>query len=244
MKKAVWFVLIALLGAGIVVAAMAGINRPEERLAGDLDKLWSLGEAEGAERIVAKLNGSLRYRPDQSDFAEEARRIGERLSFPGGHMLEEQGKEIYRAVSDQANDKLQLTVYKEEDHKIGFVVELAGEGRDGYRKVADRLRKQAELLRRHRIPYRWNATVQGYARIGGAAEYEAIAASLAKRVKMKEMERYTDETTVSATYFAPEIDAGIDSGGKTVNLQIAVHDDREKGKSRISIGIPLITIEY
>lgn len=244
MRKAIWFVFIALLGAGIVVAIMAGITRPGDRLAGDLDMLWSLGEAEGAERIVAKLNGSLVYRPDQSDFAEEARRIGERLAFPGGQILQEQGKEIYRAVSDQPNDKLQLTVYKEEDHMIGFVVEMAGEGQDGYRKVADRLRKQTERLRRHRIPYRWNATVQGYARNGGTADYDAITARIAKRVKMKEMERYTDETTVSATYFAPEIDVGIESGGKTVNLQIAVHDDREKDKSRISIGIPLITIEY
>lgn len=61
---------------------------------------------------------------------------------------------------------------------------------------------------------------------------------------MHTKERYTDATTVAISYEAPELPLMIQSGEHQVQMQMAVHEDKEQQDTRITLGFPLITIEY
>lgn len=57
-------------------------------------------------------------------------------------------------------------------------------------------------------------------------------------------ESYKDISTVSRTYSIPNLNRSVMSGNQSVSAQIAVHHEDQKGTNRVTIGFPLITIEY
>ncbi|MNW68346.1 hypothetical protein D3C74_470940 [compost metagenome] len=69
-------------------------------------------------------------------------------------------------------------------------------------------------------------------------------ASLAGTISMQAKERYTDATTVAVSYEAPELPLMVQSGEHQVQMQMAVHENRAQQNKRITLGFPLITIEY
>jgi hypothetical protein len=61
---------------------------------------------------------------------------------------------------------------------------------------------------------------------------------------VSEKESYTDVATISRTYSIPDLRRSVVSGNHSVSAQIAVHHEDQNGTNRLTIGLPLITIEY
>jgi hypothetical protein len=92
----------------------------------------------------------------------------------------------------------------------------------------------------------WNVMIQG-----NAAEAYRISnnpkeflAELVQAYKGNIVERYEDGTTFSASVVSSEFEASIRSGNQKVNVQIALHLDTTSGLWRLTIGTPIITMEY
>ena len=63
-------------------------------------------------------------------------------------------------------------------------------------------------------------------------------------LRLKELERYHDGGTLSISFYSPKLNSQIHSGTQTMNLQMALHQDTESKQWRLTIGAPIITMEY
>lgn len=97
------------------------------------------------------------------------------------------------------------------------------------------------------ITAEWNTSLQGAAK---EQEHPQKALLLteqnmyAQLPDLKVQESYEDETTASHTYSTSALLHSVISGNHEVVLQAAIHQDAKEGSSRVTIGLPLITIEY
>ncbi|MGV2685907.1 hypothetical protein GNF82_16400, partial [Clostridium perfringens] len=66
----------------------------------------------------------------------------------------------------------------------------------------------------------------------------------AQKLLLRSVEDYADDKTQSRSYEDPSLGAFVMSGDTPIHMQIAVHEDSLKKSSRITIGFPVITIEY
>ncbi|GGH62433.1 hypothetical protein GCM10008014_38890 [Paenibacillus silvae] len=76
------------------------------------------------------------------------------------------------------------------------------------------------------------------------AQLAVMEAKLSRTMKMRAVERYEDEATASISYQAADLPLEIQSGTHRLNMQLAVHQVSGQQAARVTVGFPLITIEY
>ncbi|NQX69799.1 YwmB family TATA-box binding protein [Paenibacillus alba] len=115
---------------------------------------------------------------------------------------------------------------------------------------ADLVNWQAQAdkqMKRLGITGTWNTMVQGYvseqeqSRQISSAE---LANQIAQAYKGKIVESYTDQNTISLSLASREFQSSVKSGDQTVNLQVALHQESTTGQWRLTVGTPIITMEY
>lgn len=103
------------------------------------------------------------------------------------------------------------------------------------------------VLQRSGVAAEWNVALQGTAQ-EGADPREALQLtqlSLAGLLPlMGTAESYDDEATSSGSYTLPGQGRFVTSGDHSIAMQLAIHRDGETDRNRMTIGLPLITIEY
>lgn len=92
----------------------------------------------------------------------------------------------------------------------------------------------------------WNVMIQGNAieDFDLSNDPKAYLSELVRAYKGTVVESYEDGTTFSASLVSSEFEASIRSGNQEVNAQIALHQDTTSGLWRLTIGTPIITMEY
>nr|WP_246354658.1 YwmB family TATA-box binding protein [Paenibacillus phytohabitans] len=93
----------------------------------------------------------------------------------------------------------------------------------------------------------WNVSLQAPAKeqSGPQAALLATEQNLAAQLPgIHAEENYADETTSSRSYNVPGLQRTVSSGGHELSLQLAVHRDGNEDRNRVTLGLPLITIEY
>ncbi|MNC45556.1 hypothetical protein D3C75_945270 [compost metagenome] len=104
-----------------------------------------------------------------------------------------------------------------------------------------------ELLLAAGISPEWNASLQGEASLQGLPQeaLSQIEGTIAGQFTgLKAEEDYADDTTGSRSYSVPGLARTVSSGDHLIALQAAVHKNGNDGRNRVTIGMPLITIEY
>jgi hypothetical protein len=96
------------------------------------------------------------------------------------------------------------------------------------------------------IDAEWNASVQGNVNVSQsiAATMKEVETKLQSHLEISQVESYQDEMTVSHSYRAPILGFNLVSGDHLMDLQTAVHQDEMLGINRITLGFPIITVEY
>ncbi|KHL92580.1 hypothetical protein QW71_28590 [Paenibacillus sp. IHB B 3415] len=97
------------------------------------------------------------------------------------------------------------------------------------------------------IAAEWNVSLQAPAKeqSGPQAALLVTEQNLAAQLPgIHAEENYADETTSSRSYSVPGLQRTVSSGGHELALQLAVHRDGNEDRNRVTIGLPLITIEY
>ena len=102
------------------------------------------------------------------------------------------------------------------------------------------------ILQHSGINAKWNLAVQGHSGFNqfpkqAVLQIEENALLPNHTVKV---DSYVDETTISSAYTSPRLPLCIKSGGQPVHMQLAAHYDEQISTSRLTVGFPLITIEY
>ncbi|WP_226001685.1 YwmB family TATA-box binding protein [Paenibacillus sp. BJ-4] len=174
-----------------------------------------------------------------------AAQIADQLNMPAVNRLVENGHTVYRSVRDSENLDMRLNMMERQPEQWYVVVQL--DSSDAGREQLIRLHKLcAGLLKSVGVQAQWNTAVQHSLHSEKSVNQlmKLTEEGLATNLPMQAKERYTDATTVAVSYEAPELPLSIQSGEHQVHMQMAVHEDGEKQDTRLTLGFPLITIEY
>lgn len=184
-----------------------------------------------------------------------ARQLG--LSEPV--RTEEQGNVVYRAVSSSAlnaplklaapEPSLSVSLFWVEYGKGGSYVVVTLETADA--RDAEALRALAQTagaaLAEQGVAAKWNVSLQSKAGEQGtpAASLEAVENILSGSLSgLRTEESYTDDATACRSYSVPGIRNVLRSGNRDLAAQAAVHYDNFRGENRVTLGFPMITVEY
>ncbi|MDN4083537.1 YwmB family TATA-box binding protein [Paenibacillus polymyxa] len=195
------------------------------------------------DKLVVKWQGD--WIPNHEDPADIAAQIADQLNIPTASKLVENGHTLYRSVRDREDLKIRLNVMERQTGQWYVVVQL--ESSDTGREQLIQLHKLcAEQLNSIGVQAQWNTSVQRSLQAKESVDQlmKQTEASLAGTISMQAKERYTDATTVAVSYEAPDLPLMVQSGEHQVQMQMAVHENKEQQDKRITLGFPLITIEY
>lgn len=225
-----------------------------------LDALVAIGEAVTSNpfRITVKWQGDW----DSLLSSEEAAgvlatRLG--LSSPESGMV--QGRTVYQSQGqiEGIHAELDLVTLEEGKHYAMLRMEAAGEDPALWKQLQEAQRMAGESLADEGVDPRWNAAIQGMAwpasvkEEGEGSGDSVLAATLDRlesqikrsaKLKLKQVEAFGDEGTASRTYRVDALPITILSGEHHVALQVAVHRNSGTGMDEITIGTPLLTVEY
>ncbi|MBT2292710.1 YwmB family TATA-box binding protein [Paenibacillus albidus] len=197
-------------------------------------------------RLVLKWQGE--YRGDSDSFKRASDMLAEQLGLGKIEAREEDGHATYRA-SGSKDAYSNISMFWSELSSDSSYVIVTVETRDLLK--ADTFQAAAEeagtLMFSAGITPEWNASLQGTAKVlsGPDTALFSIEQSIQEQLPdMNPAESYEDDTTYSRSYSVPDLERVVSSGSHLIALQLAVHKDGNNNTNRVTLGLPLITIEY
>lgn len=156
---------------------------------------------------------------------------------------QEQGKEAYRGTFVSDSIKAAVLWFQEDDGRAYYTISIQGSAKIGMSQAAAEGERIMKMLP---VQYRaeWTATVQTLTSHSLKDSFERAERALQEWGKAEPLDRYEDERTISVSYQTDYMGAGVQMKQGIANLQLAVHENRDKGETRISFGTPLIAGEY
>lgn len=216
---------------------------------------WVIGRMD---RLVIKWQAG-----GKGDAQEHAVKLATELGLGVPVQMQQGGHQVYRsegtfgnAVYDQSA-RLLLNAVDTDNDGYYIIVQLSG-GRNLDRDILFTCHGQvAEGMAKSGLKANWNMSVQGMVHEKNTTNVSAtgmkheangqlavMEARLSRVLQMKAMERYEDEATASISYQVTDLPLEIQSGTHALNMQLAVHHVSEQQAARITVGFPVITIEY
>ncbi|KTD84953.1 YwmB family TATA-box binding protein [Paenibacillus etheri] len=236
----------------ILLAGFRGEGEKESQIAQlkkSLPLLTSLGKSVTVPgsplRLVLKWQGE--YDGDGLEASVTATNLSDVLGL--GETSREAGGEhlTYRSAADRAG--FQTTMFWSELGNGRSYVIVTLETPDLLN--APDLQAEAEeagaKLRKIGITAEWNTSLQGAAKEQEGPQKALLLTEQnmhAQLPELKVQESYEDETTASHSYSTSALLHSVMSGSHKIVLQTAIHQDIKEGSNRVTIGFPLITIEY
>ncbi|WP_162515354.1 hypothetical protein [Paenibacillus pinistramenti] len=220
-----------------------------------LEQLLKLGEKQTDGRLdaVVKWQGAWDTRLTAEQAAEQ---LAEKLGLPLPKLEPVQGHNVFASegLMGRLVGKLSVT---EVDGSLYVICRVNADGSDS----AELLRvqeKAGSVLLDNGVEAKWNASVQGLAPLSsedlqpsedstssaGAVNRLSLMEKEAKELHASAVDSFEDGTTVSRTYEVPSFGITTLIDGRKAGLQMGVHTDTVTGRQEVSIGSPMLTIEY
>jgi len=226
--------------------AFGGSETGEEK--SDLALLAALGleHMESSALLTVKIQGELISSLTNDKAKTAAQQLAHTIGLSEITSSQLQGNEVFQAEGKLSGVSAQLNwAISKEGHSYVRVM-LAGEAARNTGEMAslkERIQKQMEKAG---IANTWNASIQGYASTSAdvQATMTEVEESATQMLSFRMVEKYEDVKTLSRSYEAPSLGNFVKSGNTSIHMQMAVHEDSVKKSSRITIGFPVITIEY
>lgn len=122
-------------------------------------------------------------------------------------------------------------------------IQVTGRGHPERHQLSEARSRIIHTLKQHQIQPRTHFSLQG--RISSSdSDRERVVGSVLQRLGAHEVESMKSEHTTSVSAYTPLFAGGLSTNGKTMNIQVAAKDaDRGDGVI-LTVGTPIITIEY
>jgi hypothetical protein len=122
-----------------------------------------------------------------------------------------------------------------------LAIQVTGHGRpkDNWSKAAERIQK---FLFKQEIPTHLHYSIQGT--LENSTDTIKVAHHVVKQFHAKEIEGMETDQTVSISAYSSALPEGIQTQGGKMNLQVAAHRAVKERKLIVTIGSPIITVEY
>ena len=249
--KGTLFILI-LCSVTLLLAGFKGISEKEDQstsLKQTLPLLTSIGKSVTASgtplRLVVKWQGD--YNEKGSTAFVAASKLSSDLGL--GELEREDGAEhlTYRSKANQAGFLTRMFWSELEEGHSYVIVTLETTDALNAPGLLAAAEETGSKLQVEGITAEWNTSLQGIAKEQGDPQQAILLTekNMNQRLQNLELqERYEDATTVSQSYDTSTLLHSIKSGDHKIAIQTAIHQDINKGGNRITIGLPVITIEY
>lgn len=203
-------------------------------------------EAGSPLRLVLKWQGT--YGGGTAESAKEAGLLAENLGMGKTRASDEEGHATLRAfVTRDAFTKVSMFWSGLEQGGSYVIVTLETSDLLNTTMFTAEAEQAGQLLQTAGISPVWNVSLQGEASL---QEPPQEALSRIERIiagqfaGLKAEEDYEDDTTVCRSYSVPGLILSVSSGDHRIALQTAIHKNDNNYRNRITLGLPLITIEY
>ncbi|WP_018752115.1 hypothetical protein [Paenibacillus sanguinis] len=192
---------------------------------------------------------------------EAAGALSSRLGLPAPKQVLEMAHEAYKTTGSLEGVPAHLTVGVRASggYYVLLRLESVGGNAEGLKRLENVQGLSGESLADEGVEVQWNAAVQGItwtgangSENGSEQSPEQTLEQLEQRVqeqetlrlKLKPVDEFAEELTVSRTYTVKGWNITAISGKQPVALQMAVHRNSGTGLNEISFGSPLLTVEY
>ncbi|WP_339305691.1 YwmB family TATA-box binding protein [Paenibacillus sp. FSL R5-0519] len=235
--------IIILIG---VTQVYAEKNEPK---AAQLEQLIHTADSviDNVDRLVIKWQGKGR-----GDAQAQAVLLANHLGLEQPVRVRQTGHNVYRServVNETTGEAgVLVNVVESEDNGYYAIVQLSGDAHTDRNTFLTAHEQIGQLLVGSGMKASWNMSVQGTA-VNATAhdasqQLELIEEQLSTKVDITSVERYKDVTSASVSYESADLPLSIRSGSHMLNMQLAVHQIGDEMHNRITVGFPVITIEY
>ncbi|OMF03628.1 YwmB family TATA-box binding protein [Paenibacillus sp. FSL K6-1122] len=202
---------------------------------------------DNVDRLVIKWQGE-----GKGDAQAQAVLLAGHLGLEQPVRVRQTGHDVYRSeeIVDTANGGVGMLVNVVDTGDNGYyaIVQLSGDAHTDRKALMTLHEEVDQLLVDSGMKATWNMSVQGTAVTAtehdASQQLELIEKQLSTKVDIASVERYTDVASGSVSYKAAELPLSIKSGSHMLNMQLAVHQVGDEADNRITVGFPVITIEY
>ncbi|MGF9710684.1 YwmB family TATA-box binding protein [Paenibacillus naphthalenovorans] len=213
----------------------------------DAQRLLSLSDRvmEGNKKVLIKQFSPYSTFINKEDFAETAAELSTVFGLPVNHQLAHEADHLAYKTTKTLHDVVLSLLYTGtlQDRSAYLVLSLETDSETGLAHILELQQELEQKMASLNMPVQWNVMVQGELRGTRAAAGEFLQ-RLPQLLNAAEVERYTDNGTVSVSYFSRDLKARLLTGERQMNLQAAVHEHSDTGKQRVTLGVPVITMEY
>jgi len=261
------FVLIG-IALIIMIVGFSALDGNKMNKVDAADKQWksvlALAEhsSEGSLRATVKWQGTWNSLLEPS---EAAYALTSRLGLSTPVENEVQGHRVYKAHGSEGGVYSKLSVMPEEGGTSYYVILLMeGDARANADLFSELQSTYGHSLQDEGVDVNWNAALQGSVTnsLSNSIEMEGqlsafsgapiqdllnkIEQQTVSTLRLQGAEEYVDEEsqTVSRSYEVGGLPISVRSADHEIALQIAVHYNEDTGEQEISLGSPLITVEY
>lgn len=182
---------------------------------------------------------------------EAANVLTSRLGLSTPSKGEVQGHTVYSAYGNDNGIRVKLSVTPQGDREYYVILRLEGMILHGEAGALPQMQEQyAVSLLDEGVQVQWNAALQGVLNTDGtelgsvASRMVAVEQAANEVLGLHLVEDYKDQLTASRSYSTEELPLSVISQDQPISLQMAVHLNEEHGNAEISIGSPLLTVEY
>lgn len=235
-------------------------------------QLWKVGLqlTEGPVHVTVKWQGAW---ASPLSTQEAAASLANSLGFTAPTAAHFQGHQQYASVQVTKEVKSTFTLTEQAHGKYYVMVRVEAFNREGLAKLEQLQGNYGAILNEAGVGIQWSGAIQGeltssaklknlnqqvnqkkepgVGEKGGEGKEptELILAKLESFMKMQWKEvagvdQYQDGNTVSSSYHVGELPLAVLSGEQRINIQLALHQSSDSDKQEVSIGSPLLTIEY
>lgn len=224
--------------------APSAIAPASSEVAKRLQMLWVLAELSGERKFSSAITVQGSFLAEEGLAAEVDRWRREAGIMSTLDPRQERGRKVYRGTYNTAPYQGDVLLFQENDGRIYYTVKLSAEAKGGMARTAEEAERLLRQLGEAKIGADWNATVRAATGASLTDGFAAAEKALAEWGTAVPLDRYEDDRTISVTYETDYMGAGVAMKGRQANLQVAAHEDRERGETRLSFGTPLIAGEY
>jgi hypothetical protein len=131
------------------------------------------------------------------------------------------------------------TTMMENGERTDFALRLTVQSTE---EAASWMEAASELLTVLELTPSWNINMQGWLQPG--MNVDVVWEKTQRYADATAVEAYEDIGTSSVSYRSERFESSVNSGGKEINLQAAAHLSTQTNEWRITLGTPVILIEY
>lgn len=187
----------------------------------------------------------------QLDPAEAANVLTSRLGLPQAEESVLQDHTVFSASGSVEGLRAYLNLTQLSSSEYYVVLRLEGNGAEAMTIMTEHQGMLGESLAEEGVAVEWNAALQGTMKQADLPKGSSLGEALDQlenhftdELELTSVEQYEDQDTISRTYRSSQLPITVDSGGERVAFQAAIHIHSETGEQEVSLGSPLLTIEY